>query len=249
MAHGWPISAPDSRAKFTIYDDDDQVALIKSIFKAAGPGRKVHAVSRRVLLDQPQEEPQGIARKMCTAASTDDQKPTQLASVYEQYEDRLRQANALDFDDLLLESVRLLAHDADLRRQYNRRFEFVMIDEYQDTNRSQYELMRLLTEAHKNVCRGGRRGSIDLRLARRRHPQHSGLRARLSERHGDPAGAELPLDQEHSGSRQRGGREQHGAQRQVAVDRIRRGRDASAGSKPSTASRKRCSSPTPSSGC
>jgi DNA helicase-2/ATP-dependent DNA helicase PcrA len=75
-----------------------------------------------------------------------------MASVYKQYEERLRQANALDFDDLLLESVRLLAHDEDLRRQYNRRFEFVMIDEYQDTNRSQYELMRLLTEARKNVA-------------------------------------------------------------------------------------------------
>ena len=75
-----------------------------------------------------------------------------MATIYDDYEGRLRQANALDFDDLLLETVRLLAHDANLRAQYNRRFEFVMIDEYQDTNRSQYELMRLLTEAHKNVC-------------------------------------------------------------------------------------------------
>ena len=64
----------------------------------------------------------------------------------------MRQANALDFDDLLLESVRLLSHDAVLREQYNRRFEFVMIDEYQDTNRSQYELMRLLTQQRQNVC-------------------------------------------------------------------------------------------------
>ena len=61
--------------------------------------------------------------------------------------ERLLQANALDFDDLLLESVRLLKHDEVLRELYNRRFEFVMIDEYQDTNRSQYELMRLLTES------------------------------------------------------------------------------------------------------
>ena len=114
-------------------------------------------------------------------ASTE-QKTSQLASIYEQYEGRLRQANALDFDDLLLESVRLLAHDADLRRQYNRRFEFVMIDEYQDTNRSQYELMRLLTEGHKNVCRGGRRRPVDLWVARGRYPQHPGFRARLSER-------------------------------------------------------------------
>ena len=58
----------------------------------------------------------------------------------------------MDFDDLLLESVRLLKHDEALRQMYNRRFEFVMIDEYQDTNRSQYELMRLLTQVRHNVC-------------------------------------------------------------------------------------------------
>ena len=72
--------------------------------------------------------------------------------VYEEYENSLRQANALDFDDLLLEAVRLLQHDEAVREAYNRRFEYLMIDEYQDTNRTQYELMRLLTELRQNVC-------------------------------------------------------------------------------------------------
>jgi DNA helicase-2/ATP-dependent DNA helicase PcrA len=136
--------------KFTIYDEDDQVALIKSIYKAMGLDEKFmayrgmcswisHNKSRK-------ESPQDVYR-----ASTD-ANTSRMASVYEQYEARLRQANALDFDDLLLETVRLLAHDEDLRRQYNQRFEFVMIDEYQDTNRSQYELIRLLTVGHKNLC-------------------------------------------------------------------------------------------------
>jgi DNA helicase-2/ATP-dependent DNA helicase PcrA len=136
--------------KFTIYDDDDQVALIKSIFRAVGLDEKFmsyrgmcswisHKKSHR-------ESPQDVY-----GAATD-ANVTRLASVYEQYEARLRQANALDFDDLLLETVRLLAHDEDLRRQYNQRFEFVMIDEYQDTNRTQYDLIRLLTELHKNLC-------------------------------------------------------------------------------------------------
>jgi DNA helicase-2/ATP-dependent DNA helicase PcrA len=135
--------------QFTIYDADDQVAVIKSIFRGMSLDEKFmqyravcswisHRKSRK-------ESPQDVH-----SASTD-QQTTQLAAIYEQYEGRLRQANALDFDDLLLESVRLLAHDANLRFQVNRRFEFVMIDEYQDTNRSQYELMRLLTEAHKNI--------------------------------------------------------------------------------------------------
>ncbi len=136
--------------QFTIYDDDDQVALIKSIFRGMNLDEKFmqyramtswisHKKSRK-------ETPEEVYGK------STDQKTTQLASIYEKYEGRLRQANALDFDDLLLETVRLLAHDANLRTQINRRFEFVMIDEYQDTNRSQYELMRLLTEAHKNIC-------------------------------------------------------------------------------------------------
>ena len=141
---------PGFTKKFTIYDEDDQVALIKSIYKATGLDEKFmayrgmcswisHNKSRK-------ESPQDVYR-----ASTD-ANTSRMASVYEQYEARLRQANALDFDDLLLETVRLLAHDEDLRRQYNQRFEFVMIDEYQDTNRTQYELIRLLTVGHKNLC-------------------------------------------------------------------------------------------------
>ena len=141
---------PGFTRQFTIYDEDDQTALIKSVFRAAGLDEKFmsyrgmcswisHKKSRK-------ESPQDVYR-----ASTDSN-TSRLASLYEQYENRLRQANALDFDDLLLEAVRLLAHDEDLRRQYNRRFEFLMIDEYQDTNRSQYELMRLLTQQHQNLC-------------------------------------------------------------------------------------------------
>ena len=81
-----------------------------------------------------------------------DPRLTRMAKIFELYEERLQQANALDFDDLLLETVRLLKHDEALRTRYNQQFEFVMIDEYQDTNRSQYELMLLLTHVRKNVC-------------------------------------------------------------------------------------------------
>jgi DNA helicase II / ATP-dependent DNA helicase PcrA len=136
--------------QFTIYDADDQVSVIKSIFRAAGLDEKFmqfRAVCSWISHKKSHKEsPEEVYAK------STDQKTSQLASIYEKYEGRLLQANALDFDDLLLETVRLLAHDANLRLQMNRRFEFVMIDEYQDTNRSQYELMRLLTEAHKNIC-------------------------------------------------------------------------------------------------
>jgi DNA helicase-2/ATP-dependent DNA helicase PcrA len=64
----------------------------------------------------------------------------------------LRQANALDFDDLLLEAVRLLHHDDATRELYRRRYRYLLVDEYQDTNRSQYELMLLIAGGHKNLC-------------------------------------------------------------------------------------------------
>jgi DNA helicase-2/ATP-dependent DNA helicase PcrA len=141
---------PGFTRQFNIYDDDDQVALIKQIFRNIGLDEKFmqhramsswisHAKSHK-------QSPQDMY------GSAKDPKSSRLAVVYERYEDRLRQANAFDFDDLLLESVRLLQHDEDLRKQYGRRYEFLMIDEYQDTNRTQYELMRLLSEGHQNVC-------------------------------------------------------------------------------------------------
>jgi DNA helicase-2/ATP-dependent DNA helicase PcrA len=81
-----------------------------------------------------------------------DPKTERVAHIYEIYRQELRKANALDFDDLLLEAVRLLKVSAEVRARYNRRFQYVMIDEYQDTNRPQYELMLLLGGQHQNVC-------------------------------------------------------------------------------------------------
>ncbi|HWF45750.1 MAG TPA: UvrD-helicase domain-containing protein [Bryobacteraceae bacterium] len=136
--------------QFTIYDDDDQVALLKSIYRQLGLDEKFMpyrgALSRISHAKSHYETPLDLHKAAM------DPKLTRMAKIYELYEERLLQANALDFDDLLLESVRLLSHDEVLRGFYNRRYEFVMIDEYQDTNRSQYELMRLLTEVRHNVC-------------------------------------------------------------------------------------------------
>ena len=141
---------PGFTQRFTIYDDDDQVSILKSIYKSLGLDDKFmpyRAMCSWISHNKSHKlSPQDIYN------SATDAKVSRMAKIYDSYEGRLRQANALDFDDLLLETVRLLAHDTNLRAQYNRRFEFLMIDEYQDTNRSQYELMRLLTQQHKNVC-------------------------------------------------------------------------------------------------
>ena len=135
---------------FSIYDDDDQISMLRSIYKSLGLDDKFMqhraALSRISHAKSHHQSPEEIAR-----AATDPT-TTRFATVFERYEARLRESNALDFDDLLLEAVRLLRHDDATRQRLNQRYEFVMVDEYQDTNRSQYDLMRLLTEQRHNIC-------------------------------------------------------------------------------------------------
>src|SRR5204863_411445 len=78
-----------------------------------------------------------------------------VAHVYEEYRKELRKANAMDFDDLLIEAVRLLKSATSVREYYNQRFQYILVDEYQDTNRPQYELMRMLAGTRHNVCAVG----------------------------------------------------------------------------------------------
>src|SRR5438045_6664759 len=78
-----------------------------------------------------------------------------VAHVYEEYRKELIKANAMDFDDLLLEAARLLKSVSAVREYYNRRFQYILVDEYQDTNRPQYELMRLLAGDRHNICAVG----------------------------------------------------------------------------------------------
>lgn len=141
---------PGFTRDFTIYDDDDQLSIIKGAFRSAGLDETFMqyraALSRISHAKNQKQMPADMYR------SSTDPKVTRLAAMFEKYEERLRLSNALDFDDLLLETVRLLRHDAETRESYNRRFRYLMIDEYQDTNRSQYELVRLLTELHQNLC-------------------------------------------------------------------------------------------------
>lgn len=150
---GTPLAQirPGFTRNFTIYDADDQLAIIKSIYRALTIDEKNFMQYRAALsaignAKSQKRTPDDFAK------AAKDPRASRLAVVYEQYEGALRKANALDFDDLLLESVRLLWHDETTRRLYNERITHLMIDEYQDTNRSQYELMRLLSEHHRNVA-------------------------------------------------------------------------------------------------
>ena len=136
--------------RFSIYDEEEQLAIIKAAFRHLGLDEKFMqyraALSRISHAKNRKKGPQDLY------SEATDPNLTKLAVIFEEYEKALRQANALDFDDLLLETVRLLYHDEGTRESYNRRLKYLMIDEYQDTNRSQYELMRLLSQDHKNVA-------------------------------------------------------------------------------------------------
>jgi len=141
---------PNFTPTFNIYDDDDQLSVMKQTYKNLGLDENFMkfraALSRISAAKSAKETPADFYKQ------TADPRMARLAVIYEQYEGRLQQANALDFDDLLLQAVRLFSYDADLRRRYNDYLEYLMIDEYQDTNRTQYELVRLLSAKHSNVA-------------------------------------------------------------------------------------------------
>jgi DNA helicase-2/ATP-dependent DNA helicase PcrA len=142
---------PGFTRRFTIYDDDDQLAIVKATYRALGLDEKEFmqyraALSRIGHAKNRNQTPEDFHKQAVNKESET------LATVYDEYEKALRSANALDFDDLLIESVRLLRHDDATREAWNRRLSYVMVDEYQDTNRTQYELMRLLAGSQNNVC-------------------------------------------------------------------------------------------------
>ncbi len=141
---------PGFTTRFTIYDEADQLSVVKSVYKDVGLDEK--AVAYKAALGK-------ISDAKCARVSPDeylnwkhDPAAEKVAAVYERYEAALRRANALDFDDLLLETVRLLRHDDAVRQRLTGRFHYLMVDEYQDTNRTQYELTRLLAEPRRNLC-------------------------------------------------------------------------------------------------
>jgi len=138
---------------FVIYDESDQQSVVKSVMKRLG-------------LDDKQLTPRTVLGRISWAKNhmldpqelylqSADPKTERIAHLYEEYRKELRKANALDFDDLLLDAVRLLKAAPQVREYYNRRFQYLLIDEYQDTNRPQYELMRMLAGDRHNVCAVG----------------------------------------------------------------------------------------------
>ena len=206
------------KPNFTILDVDDQIRLLKQLLQAENIDEKRWPA--RVLagmIDGWKNRGLGPAQV----------KPGEGAAfanghglkLYAAYQERLKTLNAVDFGDLLLENIRLFREHTEVLRQYQMRFKFILVDEYQDTNVAQYLWLRLLGQsgaapllldnapAAPGPARGGahaqehllrrRRRPVDLWLARRRGGQHPAFREGLSRRQGDPAGAQLPLHRPH----------------------------------------------------
>ena len=142
---------PGFTRRFSIYDDEDQLVIVKAAYRTLGLDEKEFMQYRAALSKISHAKNTKVTAADLYKNAVNKESET-IAALFEQYEKALRNANALDFDDLLLEAVRLLQHDDATREAYNRRLSYVMIDEYQDTNRTQYDLMRLLTERSRNVC-------------------------------------------------------------------------------------------------
>jgi DNA helicase-2/ATP-dependent DNA helicase PcrA len=135
---------------FAIYDETDQQAVVKQALKRLGIDDK--QLKPRVALGRISWAKNHMIDPQEYFLASTNPMEEKIAHIFEIYRKELAKANALDFDDLLLETVRLLKSSSEVRERYNRRYRYVMIDEYQDTNRPQYELMKLLAGTHKNIC-------------------------------------------------------------------------------------------------
>ncbi len=135
---------------FTIYDADDQLAAIKAVMNQMG-------ISQQVL------PPGGVRARISSAKNAmiswqeyarnaNSIAEKQSGQIYEEYEKRLRTSNSMDFDDLLLNTNVLLANHPDVLEELHDRFRYIMVDEYQDTNRAQYKAVTYLAQKFKNVC-------------------------------------------------------------------------------------------------
>jgi DNA helicase-2/ATP-dependent DNA helicase PcrA len=135
---------------FTIYDADDALSLIRNIMASMGISQQQFT---------PQSIRSGISwaknqmmspHEYALSANTLPEKQT--GAIYHEYEKRLRANNAMDFDDLLLNMIRVLKNQPEVLKKYQELFKYILVDEYQDTNRAQYVAIQLLAGGHKNLC-------------------------------------------------------------------------------------------------
>ena len=136
---------------FTIYDSDDQEKLMKTVIKELGVNDKLFPPKSMLGVISSQKN-ELIGPEEYAVLALDDYKQKTVSKIYTAYQRKLQQSNALDFDDLIFKTVELFASQPEVLTRYQGRFRYVLVDEYQDTNTAQYELVRLISEAHGNLC-------------------------------------------------------------------------------------------------
>lgn len=143
------------QSNFTIYDQSDSRSLVKNIikemqlddktYKPASVADRISMAKNHLLL------PHAYAQSDWAKDDAQHKRPA-LKDIYIRYSERCKQANAMDFDDLLVYTYMLLRNHEDIRQKYIERFQYVLVDEYQDTNYAQQEIVVLLTKEHGRVC-------------------------------------------------------------------------------------------------
>lgn len=135
---------------FTIYDTDDQKRLMNSIIKERNLDDKQFP-AKSVLSEISRSKDKLISYSAYAMSAGQDFRKQIIAQLFEAYEQKKAQANALDFDDIIFFTVKLLSENEDIRNEYRKRFRYILVDEYQDTNLSQFNLVKLLCDDHNNI--------------------------------------------------------------------------------------------------
>ena len=137
---------------FSIYDDDDQQGLIKDILKQMNLNEKMYNPRDIRALISDAKNRLLTPKEWIAEAGEGDFRNRKYYEIYAAYQKRLKESNALDFDDLLMKTIELLINHPPVLEYYQNRFHYIMVDEYQDTNMAQYELVRLLAGERRNLC-------------------------------------------------------------------------------------------------
>ncbi len=136
---------------FTIYDADDQKVLMKDVCKRLNIDTKIYKEKSFLGIISSAKDELVSPEEFTLRAAGDFAKEKQ-AAVYREYQAELRKNNALDFDDLIVKTVELFQSDAEVLENYQERFRYIMVDEYQDTNTAQFHLIKLLAGKYRNLC-------------------------------------------------------------------------------------------------
>ncbi|MBR5437780.1 MAG: UvrD-helicase domain-containing protein, partial [Clostridia bacterium] len=136
---------------FTIYDTDDTKRLIKECQRQLGIS-DANLSHKTILNEISHAKDSLISPDDYIASAGKDARKAQIGKVYKMYQKELKSADAMDFDDIIVNTVKLLEEHSDVREYYQKKFRYIMVDEYQDTNHAQYKLTELLAGGNRNIC-------------------------------------------------------------------------------------------------